>query len=141
MSHARYAADSATSRDGARHANRTIGLRQRAVLNVIIAKHGATIAEIAHELGVPNNEVSGRIAELRDDHRLIVDSGIKRKTVTPCRGVVWVLDPSVAPYMQISDHALNDQADVLHDKRVAPTAPESHANPVARFGPLFGGVL
>lgn len=130
-SRARYAPDSETSKAGATHANRTISLRQRAVLNVIIKKHGASIAEIARELGVPNNEVSGRIAELRDDHRFIVDSGEKRATVTPCRGIVWVLDPSIAPYLQARD----DAADPLH----APTLPPEQAAALANLGPLFGG--
>jgi hypothetical protein len=90
-SRARYQKDSATSRAGANHAQRTLSLRQRAVLAVIVANDGATIAEISKELCVPNNEVSGRITELRDDHKIIRDSGIKRATVTPCKGTVWVV--------------------------------------------------
>lgn len=120
-SSARYAKHSETSRDGASHANRTLSLRQRAVLNVIISKRGASIAEIAKELGVPNNEVSGRIAELRDDKRLIVDSGEKRATVTACRSIVWTLHESVR-FLYRSYESERDQPDLFHSSETAPAA-------------------
>lgn len=133
-SRARYQKTSTTSREGAEHANKTISLRQRAVLDVIRRNHGATIAEIAKELGVGSNEVSGRVCELRDDHKLIVDSGIKRKTVTPCRGIVWLLHPSVAPFMQIAEDAPERTADVFQLPRVAPASPETCATQADLFG-------
>lgn len=92
QSTARYQSQSATSKAGADHANRTLSLRQRAVLAVIVANGGATIAEITKELGVYPNEVSGRITELRDDHKIIIDSGEKRATVTACKGTVWIVN-------------------------------------------------
>lgn len=92
-SRARFQKHSATSHAGARHADRTLGLRQRAVLNVIIAHGGATIAEIKRELGIDASSVSGRISEIRDDFGLIADSGERRASVSPVAGTVWTLTP------------------------------------------------
>lgn len=125
---ARYQKNSSTSKAGADHANRTISLRCRAVLAVIVAKGGATIAEIARELGVPNNEVSGRIANLRDDYKLIIDSGTKRATVTPCKGIVWKV--------RDARQAAQDVADTF--KAHAPTVCTAPESDLTKDLPLFG---
>lgn len=93
--HASYQKHSATSRAGARHADKTIGLATRAVLNVIVRTGGATIAEIAHELHTDKSGVSGRVADMHNPEKfnpvLIQDSGETRarEGITRVPGTVW----------------------------------------------------
>jgi hypothetical protein len=91
----RYAKGRPTSESGADHVRPTLALRARAVLAVIIARGGATIAEIKRELNCDASQVSGRIANLRDDFDppLIEDSGEKRAVVSPVSGIVWKSTP------------------------------------------------
>lgn len=105
---ARHARNRSTSKAGADHVTPTLGLRCRAVLAVIVTKQGATIAEIKRELGIDANQVSGRIANLRDDFTppLIEDSGAKRAIVSPVPGIVWKAT-------QAGENALNGRSDVL----------------------------
>jgi hypothetical protein len=119
---ARFQKNRPTSRAGAAHAEKTLGLKCRAVLNVIIARSGASIAEIAHELGCGSNAVTSSIAHLRDDFKLIEDSGQRRATVTPCRGVVWAANKA-------GHDAANRRANMLHAPKVARVPAEVTAQP------------
>jgi hypothetical protein len=114
---ARYQKDRPTSRAGAAHANNTLGLSCRAVLTVIVAKGGATIAEIARELATDKSSISGRIANLRDDLKMIEDSGHKRVSVSPVPGIVW-------RSTEAGRNALQDRSNMLHAPKLTPTSPE-----------------
>lgn len=86
---AQYQKSQKSSNDGATVANRTIGLRAAAVLNVIVANNGATIGEIARELGIKDSQVTSSLAHLRDDAKAVRDSGIKRASQYGVDCVVW----------------------------------------------------
>ena len=126
MAHARFAKNRPTSRAGAKHVNQTLGLACRAVLEVIVRKGGATIAEIGHELHAEKSSVSGRITNLRDDFGFIEDSGEKRATITPVPGVIWIATQS-------GKDALKHRADSLHTPSIAA--------PVAEVPQLSLGLL
>lgn len=112
---ARYQKNRPTSRAGAAHAQKSMGMKATAVLRCIIANDGASIAEVAHSLGCGSNAVTSSIAALRDDFGLIADSGEKRATVTACRGIVWRAT-------EAGENALQNRADVLHAPSIAAPA-------------------
>jgi DNA-binding MarR family transcriptional regulator len=99
-----------------------LGLSCRAVLTVIVAKGGATIAEIARELATDKSSISGRIANLRDDLKMIEDSGHKRASTSPVPGIVW--RPTEA-----GRNALQDRPNVLHAPTMARVPAEVTAQP------------
>lgn len=111
-SRARFQKRSTTSRAGASHANQTLGLSCRAVLSVIVAMDGATIAEIGRELAAQNSSVSGRITNLRDDFGYIEDSGEKRAAISPVPGVIWRATKA-------GRDALKDRTDSFHTPSIA----------------------
>jgi DNA-binding NarL/FixJ family response regulator len=87
----RYQAHSTTSREGALASAPSLHSQTEVILQAIRATRGATIAEIAWLLKMEKSTVSARITQLRDDLKLIEDSGIKRAhpLITNVRGTVW----------------------------------------------------
>jgi hypothetical protein len=88
--HAAWQRHQRTSREGAEHVQPSLGDRQQAVLEIIRARRGCTIHEIAVRLGVPDGSASARVRELTLQGRVRDGGTRKRNPHSGVSAIVWV---------------------------------------------------